>query len=157
MGADCVALWRRTMPLLRYFTYVGGALMALLLVASYVLPEPPTVPHYDVARPVIRITSDRVGPPRVDLDTRVQKVATVPLLAPGVLPRTPVRLAEAQAFSPLPTLAAPVLTPAAPVKPGIRNEIKKAKVARRLDRRPIAAYPQVAAYPQTFQPFRLTW
>jgi hypothetical protein len=145
------------MPLLRYFTYVGGALMALLLVASYILPEPPTVPHYDVARPVIRITSDRVGPPRVDLDARVQNVASVPLLAPGVLSRTPVRLAEAQAFSPLPTPAAPVLTPAAPVKPWIRNEIKKAKVARRLDRRPIAAYPQVAAYPQTFQPFRLTW
>jgi len=145
------------MPLFRYFTYVGGALIALLFVASYVFPEPPTVPHRDVARPVIRITSDKVGPPRVDFDTRVQSVAAVAKLAPSALPQAPVRQAEAQLFSPLPTPAAPVLTPAAPVKPEVKNESKKTKVARRPDRQPIAAYPQVAAYPQAFQPFRLTW
>jgi len=63
------------MPLLRYFTVVGGALLALLFVVSSHLPETEAIYHTDVARPVIRTASDRVGPPRVDIDTRVQTAA----------------------------------------------------------------------------------
>jgi hypothetical protein len=70
--------------LLRYFTYVGGALMALLFVASYLFPDAETVAHQDVTRPNIRITTDRVAPPRVDFDTSVQ-AAVVPTLPPGVM------------------------------------------------------------------------
>lgn len=136
------------MPLFRYFTYVGGALIALMFIASYVFPEPETVPRQDAARPVIRITSDRVGPPRVDFDTRAT-TAAVATAAPGIQ----ARLAESQLLSPLPTPAAPALTPAAPAKP----EVKKTKIARRPDRQRIAAYPHVAAYPQMYQPFRWTW
>ena len=63
------------MPLLRYFTVVGAALLALLFVASRCFPEMETISRSDVARPVIRTASDRVGPPRVDIDTRVQTAA----------------------------------------------------------------------------------
>jgi len=55
------------MPLLRYFTVVGGALLVLLLVVSSYFPETEAVNHSDAARPVIRAASDRVGPPRVTL------------------------------------------------------------------------------------------
>ena len=65
------------MPLLRYFTFVGGALLALLFVVSSYFPETETINHSDVAKPVIRIVSDRVGPPRVDIDTRVQAISVL--------------------------------------------------------------------------------
>ena len=127
------------MPLLRYFTVVGGALVALLFVVSSFFPEVETVTHRDVAKPVIRIASDRVGPPRVDIDTRRQTVL-VPASVPDPLPQAPAREAEA-----LPT--ASILTTSAPVKIEPRN----ARIAKRPDRQ------RIAANPQGVQPLRLTW
>jgi hypothetical protein len=127
------------MPLLRYFTVVGGALLALLFVVSSCLPETETTDHREVARPVIRIASDRVGPPRVDFDTSVQ-FAAVATPAPDLPQPAPARTAEAQPAAPLPTLAAPV-----------KVERKKTRVAKRPD------HQRVAANPQGFQPFHLTW
>jgi hypothetical protein len=147
------------MPLLRYFTYVGGALIALLFAASYLFPEEQTVAHQDVTRPVIRITSDRVSPPRVDLDTTVQATAA-PTLPPGVMllqaPAMQARAmqARAQLIAPPPSDTASPLKSEAKVEP--RSEIKKPKVARRT-----ASYPHYAAYPYPYsygyQPFRWTW
>jgi hypothetical protein len=128
------------MPLLRYFTFVGGALLLLLIVMSSYFPEPETITHRDVARPVIRIASDRVGPPRVDIDTRVQ-TAVIPTSVPDILPQTPACDAEAQLSASLPT----------PAAAAIKIERKKTRVAKRPDRL------RVAANPQGFQPFRLTW
>ena len=126
------------MPLLRYFMVVGGALVALLFVVSSFFPEVETVTHRDVARPVIRIASDRVGPPRVDIDTRRQTVL-VPVLVPDPLPQAPAREAEPQP-------AAPLLTSAP-----IRIERKNARIAKQPDRQ------RMAGNPQGFQPFHLTW
>ena len=128
-----------TMPLLRYFTFVGGALLALLIVVSSYLPETETITRSDAARPVIRIASDRVGPPRVDIDTRVQ-TAVAPASVPEILQQAPARVAEVQLGGPLPTPAAPV-----------RIERKKARVAKR------ANGQRMAANPQEFRPFHLTW
>jgi len=128
------------MPLLRYFTFVGGALLALLLVVSSCFPETETIDHRDATRPVIRIHSDRVGPPRVDFDTRV-RIAVAASPVPDILPQAPARVAEVQ------PRAAPSPTPAAPIK----IETRKTRVAKRPDRQ------RMAANPQGFQPFRLTW
>ena len=128
------------MPLLRYFTFVGGALLALLIVVSSYFPETETITHRDVARPVIRIASVWVGPPRVDIDTRVQ-TAVVPTSVPEILQQAPARVAEVPLSATLPTLAA------APIK----IERKKTRVAKRPDRQ------RMAANPQGFQPFHLTW
>ena len=128
------------MPLLRYFIFVGGALLALLIVVSSCFPETEIITHSDVARPVIRIVSDRMGPPRVDIDTRVQ-TAAVPTSVPEILQQAPARVAEVQLSAPLPTPAA------APIK----IERKKTRIARRPDRQ------RMAANPQGFQPFHLTW
>jgi hypothetical protein len=133
------------MPLLRYLTFVGGTLLALLFVASWYFPETETIKHSDVAKPVIRITSDRVGPPRVDFDTRVE-AAAIPVPAPDPelvadnLEQAPARVAEARPV-------AQTTTPTVAVK----IEHKKTKVAKR------PAPQRVAANPQGFQPFRSTW
>jgi len=126
------------MPILRYFTFVGGALLVLLFVVSSCFPEPETTDHRDVARPVIRILSDRVGPPRVDIDTRVQA---------AVLPSSVLDIEQQAPTREVAQLSAPRPTPAAYIK----IEAKKTRVAKRPDRQ------RMAANPQGFQPFRLTW
>jgi hypothetical protein len=135
------------MPLLRCFTYVGGALLALLIVAGYVVPDAPTPPAHDASKPVIRIASNRVvGPPRVDFDTSVQTVpGPVALLVGPRAPRPPAREAMAQLAPPQPAAAT------APPATASKIEHRKTRIARRPDRR------LVAAYPQPFQPFRWTW
>jgi hypothetical protein len=141
------------MPVLRYFTFVGGALLALLIGLASFLPDSETITRPDAARPVIRIVSDRVGPPRVDIDTRVQ-VAVVPAPVPENLPQAPVRVAEVRH-------AAPPSKPEVPIK----IERKKTRIAKRPERQRLAANPQgfqpfhqgFQSFPQGFQPFRLTW
>ena len=128
------------MPLLRYFIFVGGALLALLIVVSSCFPETETITHSDVARPVIRIVSDRTGPPRVDIDTRVQ-TAVVPTSVPEILQQAPARIAEAQVSASPPT----------PPAPAIKIKRKKTTVAKRPDRQRMAANPQGSL------PFRSTW
>jgi hypothetical protein len=132
------------MPLLRYFTFVGGALLTLLFVASWYFPEVETIKHNDVARPVILVTSDRVGPPRIDFDTRVEAAAIpAPATDPGLLAdnleQAPARVAEARPVAQTPTPAV-----------AVKIEHKKTKVAKR------PAPPRMAAT-QGFQPFRSTW
>jgi len=127
------------MPLFRYFTFVGGALLALLVVVSSFLAEPETIIRPDAARPVIRIASDRVSPPRVDIDTRAE-MAVAPASVPEILQQAPARVAEGQ-------LGAPLRTPALPAK----IERKKTRIAKRPDRQ------RMAANPQGFQAFHLTW
>jgi hypothetical protein len=139
------------MPVLRYFIFVGGALLALLIGMSSFFPALETIAHPDAARPVIRIASDRVGPPRVDIDTRMQIAvasATVPTAAvPEILPQVPARVAQGQLSAPLPATVLPA-----------RIQRKKSRIAKRPDRQRMAANPQgFQPFPQGFQPFRLTW
>jgi hypothetical protein len=140
-GREIVAVYLAgwNMLLLRYFTFVGGALLALLFIVSSCFPETDAIDHSDVARPVIRILSDRVGPPRVDIDTHVQ-AAVLPSSVPDIEQQAPTREVAAQ-------LSAPRPTPAAHIK----IEVKKTRVTKRPDRQ------KMAANPQGFQPFRLTW
>ena len=125
------------MPLFRYFTVAGGALLALLFVVSSLFPETETVNRSDVARPVIRIASDRVGPPRVEIDTSSQ-AAAIPASVPDIV-QAPAQVAEARPGSSAPTPAA-----------AIKIE-RKAKTAKRPDRQ------RMAANPQGTQPFRSAW
>jgi hypothetical protein len=59
------------MPLMRYFVFVGGALLALILIANACLPALPVaeVARSDVDRSIIRIRSDTKWPERVVFDT----------------------------------------------------------------------------------------
>lgn len=78
------------MPILRYFLFVGGSLLALILVANAALPSAP-VPEGLTSGgdlPPIRIRSERKLPERVVIDT------SVPL--PAGSPAAPVTVALAK-------------------------------------------------------------
>ena len=62
-----------TMPLLRYFLFVGGSLLALLLIANAALPTVPAAAGVasGTGLPPVRILSERKLPDRVVIDTRV--------------------------------------------------------------------------------------
>ena len=78
------------MPILRYFLFVGGSLLALILVANAALPSAP-VPEGLTSGgdlPPIRIRSERKLPERVVIDT------SVPL--PAGSPAAPVAVALAK-------------------------------------------------------------
>jgi hypothetical protein len=62
------------MPLARYFFYVGGVLLALLLVLDAYLPELPVAGRASIHLPVIRIHSDRKSPERVVYDTSLPTI-----------------------------------------------------------------------------------
>jgi hypothetical protein len=81
---------RWDMPLLRYFVFVGGALLALLLISDVVLPQVPLPGNLTSGSdlPAVRIRSQQKWPERVVIDT------TVPL------PATAVKVAKAEAASP---------------------------------------------------------
>jgi hypothetical protein len=71
------------MPLLRYFLFVGGSLLALLLVANAALPTEPLPATLTSASdlPPVRIQSDRKLPERVVFDTSVAPLTQpVPLV-----------------------------------------------------------------------------
>ncbi|OPY97392.1 hypothetical protein A5906_38945 [Bradyrhizobium sacchari] len=66
------------MPIFRYFMFVGGALLTLLLAVNFVVPASPVTQAVATAgneQPVIRIRSDRHLPERVVLDTSQPTIA----------------------------------------------------------------------------------
>jgi hypothetical protein len=70
------------MPLLRYFMYVGGALLTLLLISNAVLPRVPLPDALTSASdlPPVRIHSERKLPERVVFDTSVPAGASTPIV-----------------------------------------------------------------------------
>jgi hypothetical protein len=78
------------MPLLRYFVFVGGALLALLFVSDAVLPKQELPSFLNVAssdRPPVRIHSDRKWPERIVFDTSVPAVTPVTVAQAPVAPQ----------------------------------------------------------------------
>jgi hypothetical protein len=62
------------MPLARYFSFVGGVLLALLFVLNAYLPRIPVHEKADADLPVIPIQTDRKWPERVVFDTSVPTI-----------------------------------------------------------------------------------
>ncbi|MCK1733574.1 hypothetical protein IVA79_06280 [Bradyrhizobium sp. 138] len=95
------------MPIFRYFVFVGGALLALLFAADFVLPSQPVaqvVATVSNDQPLIRIRSDRHLPERVVLDTTqptivppAVKTASIVAPQPPVQDSTSAALAEMSA------------------------------------------------------------
>ena len=114
----------------RYFMYVGGALMALLVMVGFIVPRDAVVavqsaPGSD--KSTIRILSDKKLPERVVYDTS----------APTIVPAVPA--AQVAAVEPAPvdaTAQARVretfaqFVPASPKKPEAQPAPKKRKIAR---------------------------
>jgi hypothetical protein len=68
------------MPLVRYFVFVGGILLALLFISDAVLPSQSLPGYLNVAsseQPLVRIHSDRKWPERIVFDTSAPAVRPV--------------------------------------------------------------------------------
>jgi hypothetical protein len=76
------------MPLVRYFVFVGGALLALLLVFNAYGPQLPVADRTEAAAdfPVIRINSDRKWPARVEFDTNMPAPVPAQLVREETVP-----------------------------------------------------------------------
>jgi len=101
------------MPLLRYFIYVGGALLTLLLVSNAVLPQVPLPGTLTSASdlPPVRIHSERKLPDKVVFDTSVPVGASAPVVksivaaaapAPSAVAEMSARARVREAFAQLP-------------------------------------------------------
>lgn len=124
------------MPLLRYFLYVGGALLALLFISDAVLPKEPA-PDTNVAvadHPLIRIHSERKWPKPIVFDTNMPAMAPVAVASNAAAPvaaadiAAKARVREAFAQLPEPQKAAEPKTPE-PAKLEAKQQPKR-KVAK---------------------------
>jgi hypothetical protein len=97
------------MPLLRYFMFVGGALLALLFICDAVLPQVPLPGNLASGPdlPAVRIRSDRKWPERVVFDTTIPSApvkiaAEAPPLAPPTAAEISAKARVRDAFAQLP-------------------------------------------------------
>lgn len=101
------------MPLLRYFVFVGGTLLALLFISDAVLPKQPLPSFLNVAsseQPFVRIHSERKWPERIVFDTSIPTVKPTVVAAAQPAPHAvaaPARVREAFAQL-MPPVAKPV-------------------------------------------------
>jgi hypothetical protein len=125
------------MPLLRYFIFVGGSLLALLFVVNVAFPMEPLPQQLTSGSdlPPVRIHSDRKLPERVVFDTSA--------VLPGQIPAAPVLLVAQP--KPQPLVAAQVQAKAqAPVPPAIAEIKANARVRE--------AFAQLPQEGDAFQP-----
>jgi hypothetical protein len=101
------------MPLLRYFVYVGGALLTLLLISNAVLPQVPLPANLTSGSdlPPVRIHSERKLPERVVFDTSAPVGASTPI----------VKTVEAAVPAP-----APMITPPAVAEMSAKARVREA-------------------------------
>jgi hypothetical protein len=164
------------MPLLRYFVYVGGALLALLLFCDAVLPQVPLPVNLASGSdlPAIRIRSDRKWPERVVFDTTIPSIAPVTVAAAQAAPVAPA-IAEAsakarvrEAFAQIPSgqseqagakVAAATKIAAMPAGEPNKAELKQPQPKRKVAKaRPAAGRPvMLVAQQPHFGLFDTTW
>ena len=125
------------MPLARYFVYVGGTLLALLLLLNVYLPKPAESDLHsglasDVQRPVVRIHSEQKLPERIVIDTSIPTIVPAPVAIAAVPPRALDALAQA---------APSDLKASEPVKPELKAPPKR-KIAKRVVHQPVVANAQ---------------
>jgi hypothetical protein len=128
------------MPLVRYFLFVGGVLLALLFASDAFLPKLPVVAATTdpgVGKSVIRIHSDRKWPERVVFDTSLPTIvpaaaakieASIPAAAAVADGSAKARVREALAQLPLPD--AKQVVSSDPKKPELKPQ-RKPKIAKR--------------------------
>jgi hypothetical protein len=98
------------MPLMRYFCYVGGILLALLFIADAYFPKLPDAHSARTVSYIIRIHSDRKWPERVVYDTShptithaiPTQIANIAASAPAPATIAPVKARDWEAFAQLP-------------------------------------------------------
>lgn len=83
------------MPLARYFYFVGGVLLALLIALDACIPKPPVAVKAKVYLPVIRIYSDRKWPERIVYDTSLPTIVPSSIASVESIIQAPEKIADA--------------------------------------------------------------
>jgi hypothetical protein len=125
------------MPVLRYFFFVGGALLALLFISNSYLPNAPAADKTaDAGEPgidksVIRIQSDRKWPERVVFDTSQPTIvpAQIAAAAPAAVADLSARARVGNAFAQLQPTDQEQAQPSEPKRP--EQTLHKRKIAKR--------------------------
>jgi hypothetical protein len=136
------------MPVVRYFFFVGGALLALLFISDAYLPKPPDVTRADADLPVIRIHSDRKWPQRVVFDTSRPTIVPMQTANAGTAAPAAATVADlsdkarlGQAFAQLQPPAPTQAQTSVPAKPQAKLQQKR-KVAKRRAAPPVMLVAQ---------------
>lgn len=139
------------MPVLRYFMFVGAALLALLFVVGAELPPSPAVEAANATPDLstIRIRSDRKWPARVVFDTSAPTIIPAPTQTASIAPAAaaPERVADVSTKAAVRDAFAQ-LTPADLKKPEAKPAQKR-KVAKRRANPPtmlVAQRPQFGLF-----------
>jgi hypothetical protein len=113
------------MPLVRYFVFVGGMLLGLLLLTDWYFPVHPAAVASisdDVDRTIIRIHSSHKWPDAIQMDTRAPMPVTSPVVAEAIAPAAPAeRVRQAYAFEPPPKAPEKIRRRAKPSRPQSRE------------------------------------
>jgi hypothetical protein len=156
------------MPMLRYFLFVGGALLALLLGANALLPSVPAsgILESNTDLPAIRIHSDRKWPERVVFDTSQPMIAAAPVTVaradaavgnPAVTVASPkARVREAFAQLP-PSEKIPAVAAMDSKKPELRPQPKRKLAKARPVQQPAREPTILVAQQPRFGLFGNTW
>ena len=134
-------------PFLRYFTFVGGFLLSILLIVNAYLPADRVDDNGNpTSKPTILIESSRKWPERIVYDTNLPTtLAAVPPEAPAVVSSVP--------RSPLDSMALAAPTPPKPaVAPQVARK-KRAKIARVVSQPRFAYLQQQRRPPNYFAPW----
>ncbi|TWB01302.1 hypothetical protein [Bradyrhizobium stylosanthis] len=129
------------MPIFRYFVFVGGALLALLLAVSFVAPASSVTQAVATAsndQPLIRIRSDRHLPERVVLDTSQPTIAAPAAKTAAVAAPQPPDTASAAALAEM-SAKARVRETFAQFTPGSQAD---AAAIKKVDAKPQQAQPK---------------
>ena len=122
------------MPIVRFITWVGTSLLALVFVADWYLPKPLPEPAGDaINRPVIRIASIRQPPERIVIDTSQPTIVPSLTLVGDAVPGEPSPLQSDASTTPPPT--------------AIDVDQKKRKVINRQGRKVAAYRPPLESTP----------
>ncbi len=85
------------MPLVRYFSFVGGVLLALLFILDTCFPKLPVAATAKVNLPVIRVYSDPKWPERIAYDTNLPAITPTSMASTEGIIQAPKIIADASA------------------------------------------------------------
>ena len=125
------------MPLARYFSFVGGVLLALLFILDAYLPKIPAHEGANANLPVIRIHSERKWPERIVFDTSVTAIipaqiasSELSLPAPQTASDVSVKAREHEALAQMQPSDTKLLQPPSAKKRDPKLQ-RKSRIARR--------------------------
>ena len=139
------------MPLARYFLWVSGALLAVLLIANWSLPGLPDAEKASVNPPLIRIHSEQKWPERIVYDTSREAIVPAPSASARPDKATPAAVADVlatarDAFAEAPPSDADKTQSADQKKQDTKPHAKRKVAKRRAPVLVVQRYPQFGWY-----------